>query len=370
MSTRTRAATRRLTILNSEPLSVAIIGTIGMDSIHVVERMPENGESLNAISMRRLPGGKGANTAIAVCRASRHKPIPGDDADQEGEEVAGETRQLSPGEIGSNENNIEINIYMNGSVGNDKIGRILKANLVKHDIDVSGVQVCNDDHSTTCNVFVDQHTGQSRNLGYPGATPYWRPSEKDSVNCLAAGKRPDLVVVNLGISRQVAENIIKVSHRKGVDTILNASPAMFLLTTTYRSVTHLLLNESEAATMSGNISEEFSGPSLWERAAKYFIDLGVKYVVIILSKNEGAYYATQEGTTGQIEPEKLESETKDTTGARSTFVGTYVVECLRAKRFGEWDIEKAIRRAYLFSTRAVTELGAQESIPWADEIDS
>lgn len=357
-------------MLNSGPLSVAVIGSIGLDSIHVVERMPENGESLNASSMRRLPGGKGANTAVAVYRASRNKPASEDNSERSDREVVRETGQLSPGGIGGDENDIEIKVYMNGTVGNDETGRQLKTNLVQSGIDVSGVQVSDKDHTTTCSVFVDQHTGESRNLGYPGATLFWQPNEKDSVNCLAAGKRPDLVVVNLKISREAAENIIKVSHQKGVDTLLNASPARALLSSTYKSLTHLVLNESEAAAMSGKVFEEFKGLKAWEEAGKHFVSLGVKHVVIMLSNSQGAYYATHDGTTGRIEAEKRESKMKDHTGAGGTFVGTYAVECVRAKRLGEWDVDRAVRRAYKASTRTTNAFGAQASIPWADEIDS
>jgi hypothetical protein len=56
--------------------------------------------------------------------------------------------------------------------------------------------------------------------------------------------------------------------------------------------------------------------------------------------------------------------------ARDTFVGMYAVEYLQQKHRGEWDIEKAIKHACKASARTIERLGAQESIPWIDEIDA
>lgn len=54
---------------------------------------------------------------------------------------------------------------------------------------------------------------------------------------------------------------------------------------------------------------------------------------------------------------------------RDTFVGNYATEYIRQKQLGEWDISKAVARACKASARTIERLGAQESIPWADETD-
>ncbi len=55
--------------------------------------------------------------------------------------------------------------------------------------------------------------------------------------------------------------------------------------------------------------------------------------------------------------------------SRDTFVGTYAVEYVQQKHRGKWDIRRAVERACKASARTIEVLGAQESIPWADEID-
>lgn len=54
---------------------------------------------------------------------------------------------------------------------------------------------------------------------------------------------------------------------------------------------------------------------------------------------------------------------------RDTFVGNYAAECTRQRQLGECDISKAIARACKAAARTIGRLGAQEAIPWAEEID-
>lgn len=54
-----------------------------------------------------------------------------------------------------------------------------------------------------------------------------------------------------------------------------------------------------------------------------------------------------------------------------TFTGAYASEYVRQKKLQElWDIEKAVIRACKASALTICTLGAQEGIPWADEVDS
>lgn len=53
-----------------------------------------------------------------------------------------------------------------------------------------------------------------------------------------------------------------------------------------------------------------------------------------------------------------------------TFVGNYALEYVRQRqRREEWNIQRAVERGCRAATRTIEQLGAQESIPWADEID-
>ena len=55
--------------------------------------------------------------------------------------------------------------------------------------------------------------------------------------------------------------------------------------------------------------------------------------------------------------------------ARDTFTGAYASEYLRQKEAGQWDIKRTVDRANKAAALTITKMGAQQGIPWADEID-
>lgn len=279
---------------------VAVVGGINMDLVFETERPPDRGESIDASSIFYLPGGKGANTAIALYRASHTKPVGDSNTDinqvEENNAVKGHS----------------IRVYMNGAVGNDQFGTQLKMKLKSHNINTSGIQTV-EGNSGTCAVIVETLTRESRNLGYQAANLEWKASDPEAVNCLAGGSKPDLVITHLGIPRERIEKLLGTATKAGVDTLLNPSPATTLVSATYRNVTHLILNEQETAHLSGREYDQLATPAAWKTAAQEFIEMGVKNVVITLAE-KGAYFATHDGKEGKIDAVQ-DVDVKDTTGA-------------------------------------------------------
>ena len=291
--TRSRAAT-------GSP-RISVIGGINMDIVLECERIPDQGESMDSRSMENFHGGKGANTAIAAFRASRKKPTTLN-AKGKGTVVVveAETRR-------------NVRIYMNGAVGDDDFGHELRGSLEHEGIDVSGVQITKARKSGACVVLVEIKDGESRNIGHPGANLEWIPKEPNSVTCFANGERPDLVVAHLDNPRERIERALGAASRRGVDTLLNPSPAYYLVTTVYQHVTHLVMNETEAAMLSGHENEEYKDMAAWQNVADYFLTLGVKNVVLTLGV-QGAYYATAAGPKGIVKAVP-NVDVKDSTGA-------------------------------------------------------
>ncbi|KKK26821.1 ribokinase [Aspergillus rambellii] len=155
----------------------------------------------------------------------------------------------------------------------------------------------------------------------------------------------------------------------------------------YEGVDHLIMNETEAELMAPP-GRPASGR---DQVARYFHQLGVRYVVVTLGSKgvwysatdagEGSYRATNEMPAAQV------SKVLDTTAAGDTFVGAYAVsvarwrEQRRAEGKAGLDLseeEKVLRytkvldEAMEVSTRAsarcVERQGAMDSIPWEDEI--
>ncbi|KAK6497686.1 hypothetical protein TWF481_012090 [Arthrobotrys musiformis] len=329
------------------PRSIAVVGGINMDMIYSVDRVPGAGESKDAISLVQCPGGKGANTAVAAYRTSHRNPSKTKDFNDAGD---------------------GIQVFMNGAVGNDAFGSKLKQQLEDNGVNTSTLRVLDGEVSGTCCVFVEEG-GESRNIAYQGANILWTPLEAGSISCFVGGgvNNPDLIVLHLGIPVDVVEGVLATAAEKGVDTLLNPSPAVPLSDGTYENIKHLVLNESEAVRLSGLGSGEVGDLAAWREVGSYFIGLGVENVVITLG-GKGAFYATHRGESGFVEAEKGITVV-DTTGAGDTFLGAYAVGFVRSKDEGEWDIAKAVKRACKASARTAQRFGAQESIPWSDEID-
>lgn len=108
---------------------------------------------------------------------------------------------------------------------------------------------------------------------------------------LGNGMRPDLVVAQMEIDKESVETMIGTAGKAGIDFCLNAAPATPITKHTYRYITHLLVNESEAAIMSGRDRNEVNEDT-WLVIAQEFLNRGVKNVVITLGA-KGAFYATR-----------------------------------------------------------------------------
>ncbi len=112
------------------------------------------------------------------------------------------------------------------------------------------------------------------------------------------------------IHREVVEQMIETAGKAGIDFCLNAGPANPITDRTYCYITHLLVNESEAAIMSGRDSDEVNKDT-WPVICQEFINRGVKNVVITLGA-KGAYYAT---TSERDHCPAYKVDVVDTTGA-------------------------------------------------------
>lgn len=91
------------------------------------------------------------------------------------------------------------------------------------------------------------------------------------------------------IAKDVVEMMIETAGRARIEFCLNAAPAVPIAERLYGHLTHLLVNESEAAIMSGRQRDEVNGDT-WPTIASEFLKRGVQNVVITLGA-QGAFYA-------------------------------------------------------------------------------
>jgi ribokinase len=179
---------------------------------------------------------------------------------------------------------------------------------------------------------------------------------------------------------------MEVARDKGVETIINPAPAIPLPDKAYKGLGHLIVNETEAAILSG-----IENPTNWDDVAAVFVKRGVKNIIITLGGEvslsyrgqrlpadhiKGVYYQTDkrhaQSQSGKMVPAR-KVQVVDTTAAGDTFTGVYSVAVARWKsgsQESEFDLDAAIAHANRASSMTVQKKGAQSSIPWIDEVPS
>jgi len=143
--------------------------------------------------------------------------------------------------------------------------------------------------------------------------------------------------------------------------LLNPAPAVPLPEEAYRDITHLVVNETEAAILSGCQEADLVGEEQLLEVARKFQTLGSKNVLITLG-GRGVFYLGSGGKSGLVPAKK--AKVVDTTAAGDTFVGAYSLEVVKEG----FDIEEAVKKANSAAALTVERKGAQVSIPWADEL--
>ncbi|KAL8922914.1 MAG: hypothetical protein Q9208_004876 [Pyrenodesmia sp. 3 TL-2023] len=333
------------------PRVIAVVGGLVTDLITIAERIPDNGETLVSKHFSRHPGGKGANSAVAAYRLSHRKPT-----DAQGNDLP---------------NDIEdgIQVRMTGAVGDDPFGTPLKKKLQENHVDTSCIRSVPGKPTGVCVVVVTDN-GENRILYNRGANDDLQPNDVREWEGLAGGDRPDLLISQMEIQRETVEQALRTALKEGIDVLLNPAPASHLFDENYQGLTHLVVNETEAATLSlaGKNMDADTDVAEWGKVAAEFLEKGVRNVVITLGA-KGAYYSDDQGNSGHIAAEQIDRErVKDTTGAGDTFVGAYGVEYVNQKCAGKWNIEQAVRFACKASARTIQVVGALEAIPWLDEV--
>lgn len=326
------------------PKTITIIGSLNTDLVTVTPRVPSGGETLTGTSFSTGPGGKGANQAVACARLSR--PNPSSPA----------SAQSTP----------DVLVKMIGSVGADEFGPMLLSSLSTSLVDTTGIRTVDTTTTGVAVIIVEESSGENRILLNPGANASLRPEDFSTAESLGT-PLPDLIVLQLEIPLDTVLQILRTAREAGISVLLNPAPAVKLDDEVYKAVTHLIVNESEAALLTGRNVEDVEADGYeWGTVADEFLAKGVKNVIVTLG-GKGAYFASRE-SRGAVPAAKVE-KVVDTTAAGDTFVGAYAVTMVR-KGGDAMVTEEDVKAACKASAITVQKQGAQTSIPWADEITS
>lgn len=209
-------------------------------------------------------------------------------------------------------------------------------------------------------IQVDEDTGENRILVSPGANGKVTRDSFSQNYFTSSSTTTSLLLMQLETPLQTVLHLLSLAENANIPTVFNPAPAVPIPASYYPKVTHLIVNETEAALLTG---EEVEGLNV-EAAASVFLARGVKGSVVITLGAKGGYFRTSGGEGGWLKPEVLEAkDVVDTTGAGDTFVGAFavaIVEGKSARAAAEWAGKAAGLK--------VRKRGAQEGIPWRREL--
>jgi len=176
---------------------------------------------------------------------------------------------------------------------------------------------------------------------------------------------PDLLIMQLEVP--LGEVIKMLEHASktspATETLLNPAPAVELPAAAYPLISHLIVNESEATVLSSqSLENKVNIVHACTAIAKTFVAKGVRKSIIITLGGQGAFWYDIETGHCNIEQAK-KVQVVDTTAAGDTFVGGYAVNLVSGS-----SISDAVKWAINASAITVTRTGAQEAIPWRNEI--
>lgn len=290
---------------------IAVVGSANADLVAEVERFPAPGETLPARSFRVLPGGKGANQAVAAAR-------------------------------------LGADVRFVGCVGLDDYGQLLRSSLTVSGVRLDFLQVTDQFPTGVALIFVDP-TGQNEIVVVPGA----------NANAKGFALRDGLAEAEVALFQfevpiQVVAEGLRIAEGK---TILNPAPAVALPDDFPWSLVDVATpNETEAEALTGVAPHDRSG---CEAAALALIGRGVREVVITLGR-QGCYW--HDGRKGHLIP-TMSVDAVDTTAAGDAFNGALAVFLARGASMIE-----ALTLANRAGAVSATRLGAQPSMPTLEEV--
>jgi ribokinase len=325
---------------------ITVIGSLNTDLVTVTERVPQGGETLTSKSFGTGAGGKGANQAVAAARTSRSNP---------------------KNSASSDALNSDVDVKFIGAVGADPFGPSIVAGMKADGLDVSRIKVLEGQTTGVAVILVEEATGENRILVNPGANYTLRPEDFTKIEDLGTPK-PDLVILQLEIPLDTVLTIIELCKAANVALLLNPAPAVPLPETVFVGLEHLVVNETEAAILSGRNVETVNADGFdWGVVTDEFLNKGVKNVVVTLG-GKGSYSSGAIGKGSLLPANKV--KVVDSTCAGDTFVGAYATFYVRSlETEGSWDLKDAVRKSSKASELTVQRQGAQDAIPWSDEIN-
>ena len=266
---------------NDLPPTVLVVGSMMIDLVTHVDRMPQAGETLAGGPFELGFGGKGANQAVM--------------AHLLGAEVS-----------------------LAGRVGDDLFGEQTVAHLDGIGVDVRHVQSTVEEVTGAASILVEP-SGENRIVIAPGANR--RTSVDDVERVFGAVAAPDVVLCQLEIDQEPVRRALELGRACGAMTILNPAPAAALDPGTPSVVDWLVPNEPELQMLAA--ASGFEGHRTEELAARLAAQWHLGVVVTL--GELGAYVISPDSAQPSAAVPSPDVEVADTVGAGDAFVAAFAV---------------------------------------------
>ncbi len=306
--------------LDTKNSSISVLGALNMDLIMNLDRPANPGETVVGDKFYTAPGGKGGNQAVAAARVS---------------------------------NSGSINFF--GFIGNDSYGSELKNYLEKENI-------------ITSNIFVDEnlHSGiaiiLTTNSGENHVNAVYGANEKKDLHLVDSFKKiinkSKILITQNELDEQITREFMKTARENNIPIILDPAPFRENLKFDYYKMADFITpNETEAEYMTGIKIKSIDDA---KKSCNLLISKGIKNCIITLGEN-GAFFMN-ENEERYFEPYEV-PKVRASVAAGDAFTGI-----LGAFLASGAELFESIENAIIGSAISVTRYGAQESMPFYDEI--
>jgi len=292
---------------------ITVFGSINLDLIGKVSRIPQPGETVPGSEFSTAPGGKGANQALAARRAGAM-------------------------------------VKLVGAVGKDSMAEQALVLLKAGNVDLTSLKHL-DAQQGVAMIFVDDD-GENVIGILPGTNGTITPDDAD--NAVARLTKKDLLVVQQEIPQAATMRALGLARLNGMVSILNTAPFLDTTAAVAGTASIVVANETEFALLAGGeVGDLATAMSLWATSRKQ--------TIIVTLGPDCAMAAAPET---MLHVPAVDIQPVDTVGAGDTFVG-YLAAGLDAGL----DLTAAMQRAAVAASLACLKPGAQPAIPTAAEVD-
>ena len=292
---------------------ITVFGSVGLDLIGTVPRLPKPGETVLGGTFAAAPGAKGANQALAAKRAGAA------------------VRHVC-------------------AIGRDDFAPQALALLKEGGVDLRSMKHT-DRPTTIAMIFVDAQ-GENAIAVLPGANAALTSADAEAA--LAPMQRGEILMLQQEITQAATERALDLAREKGIVSVLNTAPFLDSTPAMAGKASILVANETEFALLCNGETEPL------ERLMRDWAAAHGQTLIVTLGP-AGARAATADWRFLSVP--SLQVTPIDTVGAGDTFCG-YLAASLDAGL----DLEAAMRRAAFAASLACTKPGAQPAIPLAAEV--